>query len=98
MSAADEQVLTHLLPLVGLKLCIARRAADLRNFQFGQVPAVEGGTVGEWALHVQCPWRIEGPDGRVVTGRSDLWQPVSENRAGFNWDTWDYEKDGNLQD
>ena len=71
----DEQVLTHLRLLVGLKLSVARRAADLRNFQFGPMRAVEGGTLGEWALHVQCPWRIEGPDGNIVTGRSDLWEP-----------------------
>lgn len=94
----DEQVLTHLRPLVGLKLAVARRAADLRNFQFGHMRAVDGGTLGEWALHVQCPWRIEGPDGNIVTGRSDLWEPRAEVGEGFDWKAWDYEKDGNLQD
>ena len=47
------------------------------------------GTRGEFALHVQCPWRIEGPEG-VVTGRSDLWEPAEENP---DWDPWeDYDE------
>jgi hypothetical protein len=28
------------------------------------------GTVGQYALHVSCPWRITGPFG-IVTGSSD---------------------------
>jgi hypothetical protein len=79
-----------------LRLAIARRAADLRNFQFGRVRAVRSGTVGEYALHVQCPWRIEGPEG-IVTGRADLWEPA-EPSPEIDWDTWDYERDENLQD
>jgi hypothetical protein len=98
MSTTQDQVLKHLQPLVGLKLSLARRAADLRNFQFGEVRAVDQRTVGEWALHIRCPWRIEGPDARIVTGRSDLWEPVSGADQGFDWEAWDYEKDGNLQD
>jgi hypothetical protein len=86
----------RLTPLVGLRLVIARRAADLRNFQFGQVRALKSGTVGDHALHVQCPWRFEGPDG-ILTGLSDLWEPaeVSEN---VDWDSWHYDRDENLQD
>lgn len=87
------QVEQHLRPLVGLPLSVARRAADLRNFQFGAMRAVERGTVGEWALHIQCPWRIEGPEG-IVTGRSDLWKPTE---TPVDWDSWDYEQ-GNVQD
>ncbi len=90
------QIETQLKPLIGLKLSIARRAADMRIFHFGQIKTVEDGTIGEYALHVQCPWRIEGPQG-IVTGRSDLWEPT-EADADFDWDSWDYEKDGNLQD
>lgn len=75
---------------------MARRAADLRNFQFGRLRPVDNGTVGEFALHIRCPWRIEGPDG-IVTGRSDLWEPA-EVVDDFDWETWDYEKGENLQD
>jgi hypothetical protein len=92
----QEQILTHLQPLVGLQLACTRRAADLRNLQFGPLRAVEGGTVGEYALHVQCPWRMEGPDG-IITGRCDLWEPAEPSTA-IDRDGWDYEADENLQD
>jgi hypothetical protein len=92
----QARIALWLCPLVGLKLSIARRAGDLRNFQFGPIRAIDRGTVGELALHIQCPWRIEGADG-IVTGRSDLWEPI-EVGDDFDWDTWDYETDGNLQD
>jgi hypothetical protein len=73
-----------------------RRAADLRNFQFGQIRTVHNGTLGEYALHVQCPWRIEGPNG-IVTGRLDLWEPVAEEENVDSAD-WDYDHNENLQD
>jgi hypothetical protein len=74
MSTTAEKILSHLQPLIGLQLTIARRGADMRGFHFGPIRVVEGGTVGDYALHVQCPWRIEGSQG-IVTGRSDLWEP-----------------------
>jgi len=95
MNAVADQVQQHLRPLIGLPLSVTRRTADLRNFQFGEMKAVGIGTVGEWALHIQCPWRIEGPQG-IVTGRSDLWKPAVIH-GDVDWDSWDYEK-GNLQD
>jgi hypothetical protein len=81
-----QQVITALSQLIGLPLTAARRAADMRTFQFGKLRAVDRGSVGDFALHVQCPWRIEGPGG-IVTGRLDLWEPVEEN-APFD-DDWD---------
>lgn len=96
MKTKDERILEHLEPLIGLKLAVARRASNLRNFQFGTMRSIEKGTVGEYALHIQCPWRIEGPDG-IVTGRSDLWEPAKVT-DDFDWDTWNYESDENLQD
>lgn len=90
------QILSHLEPLIGLKLSIARRAANLRNFQFGEIRKVDGGTVGEYALHIQCAWRIEGLNG-IVTGTIDLWEPV-ETGEDYNIETWDYDEDENLQD
>jgi hypothetical protein len=96
MGIVAQEILRHLKPLAGLKLALARRAADLRNFQFGPVRAIDRGTVGEYALHVQCPWRIEGPDG-IVTGRGDLWEPAEPSQE-IDRETWDYERDQNLQD
>jgi hypothetical protein len=64
-----------LAPLVGLPLWKSHRAADLQVFQFGAKRTVtsnfgprkgQGSEVGEYALHVQCSWRIRGPRGIVV--------------------------------
>jgi hypothetical protein len=104
MGVVAAQILAYLKPLFGLKLAIARRAADMLIFQFGEIRIVEGditkyskmGTVGEYALHIQCAWRIEGPD-EIVTGQSDLWKPADAD-AKVDWDSWDYDKDANLQD
>ena len=98
MAGLDARVQRHLTPLVGLRLAIARLAADMRVLHFGEVRAGAGGTVGDIALHIQCPWRIEGPKG-VVTGRSDLWtpSPAARTKPDFDWDKWTYD-DGNLQD
>jgi hypothetical protein len=62
MTIADE-ITAHLQPLVGLELSIARRAADMRVFHFGRIRKVEKGTVGDYALHIQCPWRLEDETG-----------------------------------
>jgi hypothetical protein len=96
MGAVADGILEHLRPLIGLELAIARRAADMRIFQFGPIRTVRKGTVGEYALHIQCPWRIEGPAG-IVTGRLDLWDPADEGED-IDWDTWDYDRNENLQD
>jgi hypothetical protein len=90
-----HQLIAALSQIIGLPLTAARRAADMRTFQFGDLRPVDRGSVGDFALHVQCPWRIEGPHG-IVTGRLDLWEPVEDN-APFDAN-WDYEKSPNLQD
>ncbi|MHB0998325.1 MAG: hypothetical protein ACYC27_03685 [Armatimonadota bacterium] len=90
-----DEITTHLTPLIGLKLSIARRAANMRVLHFGDIRPVENETVGEYALHIQCPWRIEGPKG-IITGSSDLWKPVSDE--GIDYDTWDYDTSENVQD
>lgn len=77
-------IVSGLQKLVGLKLTIARRAANMANFQFGRIRTVERGTVGEYALHIEAPWRIDGPRG-IVTGQRDLWSPISAD-VGDNWE------------
>ncbi len=67
----------------------------MRTFQFGVLRPVDRGSAGDFALDVQCPWRIEGPQG-IVTGRSDLWTSI-EDDAPFD-ENWDYETSPNLQD
>jgi hypothetical protein len=93
--AARQQLIVALSQIVGLPLTAVRHAADMRTFQFGTLRPVHRGSVGDFALHVQCPWLIEGPHG-IVTGRLDLWEPAEDN-APFDED-WDYEQSPNLQD
>lgn len=94
--ATRQQVIAALSQIIGLPLTEAGRAADMRTFEFGTLrPGDRGGSVGDFALHVQCPWRIERPDG-IVTGRLDLREPVTDN-VPFD-ENWDYEKWPNLQD
>ncbi len=90
------QVLAALAQLVELPLTAMRRAADMRTLSFGKLRAVPGGSVGKFALHIQCPWRIESPAG-IVTGRTDLWEPV-ETGEEVDYENWDYETSPNVQD
>src|SRR5215470_17765318 len=72
--------------LIGLRLAIVRRAADMLVLHFGDVrahPSGEG-TIGAYALHVQCPWRLDGPSG-TVTGRDDLWEYAGPGERPPNW-------------
>jgi hypothetical protein len=71
------------------------RAADMRTIQFGLVRDYKGGCVGEYALHIQCPWRLENETG-IVTGSGDLYRPFDEKRELDN--DFDWEHHDNLQD
>lgn len=94
------QILGHLRPLAGLRLSLARRASSMRVFHFGVIRPYPPGTVGEFALHIQCPWRMESLEG-MITGSEDLFRPMSMTDTkcpNFNWKSWSYDKDGCLQD
>lgn len=75
----DARIIQTISPLVNLPLAIARDAGTMKNFQFGTVrPHPSGkGTVGDFALHVQCSWRIVKGD-RIMTGSADYYQPAAE--------------------
>jgi hypothetical protein len=88
-----DEILAHLQPLVGLPLSIARRASSMRVLHFGAVRPVARGTVGEYALHISCSWRLDGPEG-IVTGWSDLWAYPGPRAP----DDWDWEDGPNVQD
>ena len=49
----------------------------MKNFQFGTIgPHPSGkGTIGDFALHIQCPWRIVNSEG-IVTGSADYYEPA----------------------
>jgi hypothetical protein len=65
----------HKLPLLSIGA-----ASTLLWIHFGQETTVtnrRGGTktVGTWAIHIQCPWRIVSQQG-IFTGSGDLWEPA----------------------
>lgn len=80
--------------LIVLRLSMARRLADMQVFDFGDIREENGRTVGQYALHVQCPWPIDRPEG-IVTGRSDLWEHISGKTMT---DEWEPGTDDNIQD
>jgi hypothetical protein len=85
-TAAIQQALT---PLVGLPLRHIGRAANLMWLHFGELREVttrEGGSkvVGDWALHVQCAWRLCRHGGIVVAYRDYYYSP--ENEPLDDWD------------
>jgi hypothetical protein len=88
MPAPDE--------LVGLRLAIVRRAADMLVLHFGNVvPHPSGkGNVGQVTLHIQGPWRLDG-SGKTIVGRNDLWE---YGGAGSAPSDWTYEAGTSVQD
>jgi hypothetical protein len=91
-----EKIREAALKLIGLRLWDAGRAADLAWFAFGERRTVrdsrgEPREVGEFALHVQCAWRLVQGDWTVV-GNRDLYYPTGwgmdspEVPADFKWD------------
>jgi hypothetical protein len=66
--------------LIGLQLSSAAYAGNMRTFQFGQLLA----GLGEYALHISCPWRIE-TDAEIITGFHDWYQFVGDDEP-FDWE------------
>ena len=89
-----KEMQKQLSVIIGLPLTIARRAADMRMFHFGQIKSCDRGSWGEFALHIQCVWRVEGPQ-EIVTGCGDLWEPKDEDNEE---EVWHYDTHENLQD
>jgi hypothetical protein len=91
-----KEIEERLRGLLGLKLVSTVRAADMRRFNFGSMQGEQ-----EYALHVQCAWRIETAAG-VRTGRADLFVPLDEkfyqDPAFDQWDPTGDTSIANLQD
>jgi len=98
-----DEIETATSPLTSKPLWGWGRAANMAIFAFGQkrkVPGLHGTQkeVGEYALHVQCAWRITRDD-QTIVGSGDLYYPSSyrdaseEVPAEFDWD-----HDPNLRD
>jgi hypothetical protein len=89
----QSRVMRALSTLMELELWGARRTLDLECFHFGLRNTVRDRNwnevdVGTFALHVQCPWRIVGPEGMVV-GSQDRRYPPDESA-----DWGDFDSDG----
>lgn len=90
MKERIEQVLSV---LIGLPLLDAGRAVDLEWFHFGHpriVTTRKGGTteVGDYALHIQCAWRVKAPN-RIIVASRDRYYPPHDSEdipAEFDWD------------
>ena len=87
-----------LAPLLHLPLWKSHRAADLQVFQFGDKRTVtsdfgprkgQESEVGEYALHVQCAWRVRGPSG-IVVGSSDRYYRSGPDPFPKEEDDWDW--------
>jgi hypothetical protein len=94
VTMTKERIVSELSRLVGKPLWSAGRAADLQWFQFGvkkDVSDMKGRKkeVGEYAIHIQCAWRISSPSG-IVVASSDRYLPKDDsqrNDEDFHWDT-----------
>jgi len=73
-----ERIEAVLADLIGLQMTEHHRAADLEMLHFGR------GNRSEYALHVQCPWRLQR-SGSLVVGYRDMRDPP----AGVSFDGWD---------
>ena len=80
-----DEVKRAFAPVIGLKLSIARNAGNMKVFHFGNIrPHPHGGTMGDFALHVQCPWRIVTV-GKMITGSYDYYEPADSQVDRGDW-------------
>jgi hypothetical protein len=92
-SVMKKQIQKALDVLIGQPLWSSGRTDDLEWFQFGQRRTVksrrgDAKEVGEYALHIQCAWRIRHGD-QVVVGGHDLYYPPEERDdrpEDFDWE------------
>lgn len=96
MIESNQQAKTykHLEMLLGLKLSLARYAGDVRLFHFGKLSGSPE-PCGQYAIHLQCPWRLEGSEG-ILTGLQDWYTPAELDAAVD--DEWKPENGGSLQE
>ncbi|MEK4487111.1 hypothetical protein MHH81_16310 [Psychrobacillus sp. FSL H8-0484] len=88
-----EEIKSQVGKLVGLKLQYAGRASNLFWLGFGDIIQINrrGRTeeTAEYALHIQCSWRIS-LDNKIVVASRDFYSPSSEwddKNEDFEWDT-----------
>jgi hypothetical protein len=88
-----DRIEQSLASLVGLPMWVARRAADMEMFQFGDRQLTrnrrgEPAEVGQYALHVQCTWRLLDARG-IIAASQDCFYPAGDpdnKPPDFEWD------------
>jgi len=95
-----EEINKILQDLIGLPLTRTTRAANMECLKFGTIFRTEkDGTknnIGEFALHLQCPWRLTN-ENEIIVGNGDLYQQADET-ADYD-ENYDYfEFNANLRD
>jgi hypothetical protein len=88
--------------LKGKALWRASRTLDMAKFDFGDRRTRSDsdgavGEVGEFALHIQCPWRIARED-KVIVGNGDLYYPTNYQYNEDVPDEFDWERTPTLLD
>ncbi len=88
------QIIEALAQLIGQPLWDITRGPGIASFQFGaqqNVPDRNGKprTVGAFALHVQCTWRIVGSAGIIVGWADHYFAPGDDPFRDY--ETFDYE-------
>lgn len=84
--------------LVGLPLSVTSYAGNMRKFGFGKLRTWDGGMIGKYSLHLQCPWRISQGH-NLVTGSNDWYLPEDESDfEKISDESWDPAHGGSLQD
>ncbi len=78
--------------LVGKSVCKIGRAAAMCWIHFGWPMEIEllgrKRILGEFALDLDCPWRIRNSSGGIELGSADMFVPTSRHvlDEDFNWD------------
>lgn len=86
-----NKIETHLNILIGQPLIISNRASNMQMFGFGKwVVATRGESrkVGEYALHLQCAWRIVSSN-EILVGSSDMYYP--NGNPDVEQEDWDWD-------
>jgi len=86
--------------IIGLELTRSTRAANMECLKFGTFFSTSKDenlyNVGEFGLHLQCPWRITNHN-EIMVGSHDLYEQIDESAEydpDFDWDI----QQGNLRD
>ena len=74
--------------LIGLHLSRTTRAANMECLKFGHLLTDDKGNnqinIGEFGLHLQCPWRLTN-DNQILLADSDLFEQPDE-KADYDLD------------